>query len=332
MAGKLRRYHHGGLLSIINPKTIYFNIRDFFKTIFGIIKAFFILKKIKPDVVFVKGGYISVPVGLSAAMLKIPYVTHDSDILPGLANRVISKWAAAHAVAMPAELYNYPKAKTFFTGVPLMQEYTGGRLTKNGSRNILNIPTDNKVVFIAGGGLGATIINQAVYKNLADLLKDEKLYIIHQTGEKNLSQSSSEISKLPPSYSSRYMAAGFINNMWDYLSAADVVVTRAGATTIAECSALSKPIILVPNPYLTGGHQSKNAEHLVSEKAALEVNEADIDNSQHGLVAALNLLINDLPLQQLISKNLHNLAKPNATRELAALIISNAKNEAFQKK
>src|SRR5689334_19136294 len=104
-AGKFRRYHGEGIKQLLDLKTMFKNVRDFFYFLAGIWQSYWLLKRLKPDGIFIKGGFVGVPVGLSAAMQKIPYITHDSDALPGLANRLISRWASAHAVGLPKDVY-----------------------------------------------------------------------------------------------------------------------------------------------------------------------------------------------------------------------------------
>lgn len=123
-AGKFRRYHGEGLRQLLDLPTMFKNIRDAFYVVAGIWQSRKLLKRLQPSVVFVKGGFVGVPVGLAAAQLKIPYVTHDSDAIPGLANRIIARWAAIHAVALPAEVYAYPPAKTVTTGIPLQADFS----------------------------------------------------------------------------------------------------------------------------------------------------------------------------------------------------------------
>ena len=118
-AGKFRRYHGEGWKQLLDVPTLFKNFLDFFKFLIGSIQAYSVLGKIKPDIIFIKGGYIGVPVGLAAAMRKIKYITHDSDTMPGLANRIIAKWALMHATGMPSEFYDYPKEKTTYVGVPI---------------------------------------------------------------------------------------------------------------------------------------------------------------------------------------------------------------------
>ena len=153
-AGKFRRYHGEGLKQLLDLPTLFKNIRDVFYVLIGIFQSLRLLNKIKPSVVFVKGGFVGVPVGLSAAIMRIPYITHDSDSVPGLANRIIAPWARLHAVALPKEIYAYPAAKTVTTGIPLQINFEPVTdQIKQRYRENIKLPTDALELFIIGKGL-----------------------------------------------------------------------------------------------------------------------------------------------------------------------------------
>jgi len=122
-AGKFRRYSGMGLKQLLDLPTVLKNIRDGTRVIYGLAESSRLLRKIKPDIILIKGGFVGVPVGLAAAQLHIPFVTHDSDAIPGLANRIIARWASAHAVSLPKELYSYPPQKTYTVGVPVSRDF-----------------------------------------------------------------------------------------------------------------------------------------------------------------------------------------------------------------
>ena len=122
-AGKFRRFHGEGLIQFLDISTTYKNVRDFFYVFIGIYQSWRLMKKIQPDVIFSRGGYVSVPVALGAHLNKIPYITHDSDPIPSLANRIIARWATIHAVALPKKIYNYPPDKTVTTGIPINDKF-----------------------------------------------------------------------------------------------------------------------------------------------------------------------------------------------------------------
>jgi UDP-N-acetylglucosamine--N-acetylmuramyl-(pentapeptide) pyrophosphoryl-undecaprenol N-acetylglucosamine transferase len=326
-AGKFRRYHGAGLRQLLDVKTVLLNIRDMGYVVIGFFQALRVLKKIKPDAVFVKGGFVGVPVGLAASRLQIPFITHDSDALPGLANRIVSRWATEHAVGMPVEFYRYPKDHTHFVGIPLTKEFTEGKVTKVSARQKLDIPSGATVVFFTGGGLGAQRLNDAVLALAGKLLDDKKMYLLHQVGARNEITIAAKYEQAHVDVS-RVRIGGYITNMWDYYAAADIVVTRAGATNMAECAALSKPTILVPNPFLTGGHQLKNAEHLLALNAVKVVEETHLlDENESGLSATIFDLLAHPEEQKKLAETFHSLSKNDAATQLAALLLQAAKKK-----
>lgn len=320
-AGKFRRYHGEGWRQILDLKTMFFNLRDAIYTLLGLVQSFFYLLFNRPDFIFLKGGFVSVPIGLCAALLRIPYSTHDSDILPGLANRIVSRWAKMHFVGMPAELYNYPQNKTFFVGVPLQQEYVDSSIEKFAEyRSDFAIEKDEMVLFITGGGLGAQRLNNdvvSVSKNLLEKVKTLKIY--HQSGRGNEQKLSSEYDNiLPKDLRGRvFVTDGFITDMWRYYGASDVVLTRAGATNMAECAALSKPTVVVPNPYLTGGHQLHNADTLKSLGAIKVVHEGQVRELEDTLVEILT----NRAVRIDMSKNISEIAVKNSAEVVANKLI-----------
>src|SRR5688500_6850711 len=162
-AGKLRRYHGEGLKQLLDIKTMAKNIRDMVFVVIGLWQSLWLLRELKPAVSFVLGGFVGVPVGLSAALLRIPYITHDSDALPGLANRIIAPWAKMHTVALPKEIYSYPANKTVMVGVPLAHHYKPfNKQEAQAARRQTGIDPAGKLLFVTGGGGGEQRLNHAV--------------------------------------------------------------------------------------------------------------------------------------------------------------------------
>lgn len=275
-AGKLRRYHGEGVKQLFDIKTIALNTRDVFRVINGVLHSWFLLRRLKPEVIFVKGGYVGVPVGLAAAALKIPFITHDSDAIPGLANRIIARWAVKHAVAMPKEVYSYPADRTVTVGVPVVAQYQ--YVTDEQQRQYkqeLSLPADAQLVFVIGGGLGARRINDAVARILPDLLaSNPKLYVVQGAGRANeaLLREQYQVDLSPEAFQ-RVQVAGFLHDVYRYSGAADIIVTRAGATNLAEFAVQGKACIVVPAPFLAGGHQLKNAAYLAEKQATEQISE-----------------------------------------------------------
>ena len=323
-AGKFRRYHGEGLKQLLDIPTMLLNLRDFFYTLVGSYQSWRLLRKLRPKAIFIKGGFVGVPVGLAAARLHIPYVTHDSDALPGLANRIIARWAAKHAVALPPEVYQYPAAKTVMTGIPLQAEFVlVTPQLKQQYRYELKLPTKAKVLFVIGGGLGSQTVNQAVATAVPHLLGEfDDLYVVHGGGRANQAElDKAYAKKLSAAEQSRLKTFGYLSDVYRYSGAADVVITRAGATNLAEFALQGKACIVVPSPFLAGGHQLKNADYLAKQGAAMVLPETDLEANPNRLARQVSQLLRDSARQHDLGGKLAKFAKPNATRELAELIL-----------
>lgn len=316
-AGKFRRYHGESFLKrLFAIRDHLLNFRDAFYVLIGILQSLRLLGKLQPAAVFQKGGFVGMPVGLAAAMRKIPFATHDSDILPGLANRVVSRWARFNATGMPAKYYPYPEAKVRYIGVLLADEYQPVSDEKQRQfKGQLEIPGDAKLVFVTGGSLGSRVINLAMVKLVPDLLaRHNDLHIIHQVGKGNAS-AYGEFS------SPRLRVTEFVNGLHRYYGAADVVVTRAGATNLAECGMQGKATVVVANPLLTGGHQLKNVEYLLQHDAVVSVNEKTLSDAKSGLAVAVSELLSDSKRRQALGAKLHEITPADATPQMAKLLL-----------
>lgn len=324
-AGKFRRYHGAGWKQIFDVITIAKNCRDAFFVVAGFAQSLRLLRKLKPDLVFVKGGFVGVPVGLAAAVRHIPYVTHDSDAIPGLANRIIARWARMHTVAMPEETYVYPRAKTVMVGVPIDSSYqpVTPQLMRQ-YREQLNLTAFNKILLVTGGGLGAQRINESVLAIIGPLLEAvPDLAIVHTVGsthEKKMRKAYDAL--LSPDKRGRVVVKGFVTDLYRYSGAADVVVARAGATNLAELAVQGKPSIIIPNPFLTGGHQLKNAELLARQQAIVLVHEHEMQNG--ALLKSVTDILNNPAKQTELSAHIAAFARPDAAQRLAMVLLEQA--------
>ena len=321
-SGKLRRYHH---LSVIQQlmwaRLVMLNFRDSFLVLAGAVQSVIKLIIWRPDVVFTKGGYVCLPVGMAAKLLRIPLVIHDSDAHPGLTNRVLSRWAKYIATGAPLEYYPYPKNISKYVGIPINSKFHKYSNTeKLTARRQWGIATDTNLVVVTGGGLGAKRINDSVAQVLDDLLEFTSVVLISGTAQYD------ELKSFTPQNNKKFQLYPFVSSgMADLLGAADVVVTRAGATTILELAALEKPTILIPNGKLTGGHQLKNAA-VYKESGAVEiVDEADMEDSPNILVEAINDMLSDKEESNKMAKNFSKFARPNAAKDMADMILSAVK-------
>lgn len=327
-AGKFRRYHGEGIMQVLDLVTLFKNIRDFFYVLVGLVQSRRLLKKIQPNIIFIKGGFVGVPVGLAAAQLKIPYITHDSDAVPGLANRIISRWAKLHAVALPEDVYEYPSNKTVTTGIPLQYDFEPvSDNLKQKYREELKLPLEARVLFVIGGGLGSKNINDAVADAVPHLLSEfSDLWVIHATGRANQSDVSQRYaSRLSSVEQKRLRIRDYIDDVFRYSGAADIVITRAGATNLAEFALQAKACVVIPSPFLAGGHQLKNAEYLAKRQAALVIDEKQLTDDPHRLAKQVSDLLKSPERRTILAKELSHFAKPEATNELAQLILEQVK-------
>lgn len=327
-AGKFRRYHGEGFKQLLDIPTLLKNLRDSLYVVIGCWQSRQLLRKLQPDIIFIKGGFVGVPVGLAAARAHIPYITHDSDALPGLANRLIARWAVKHAVALPADIYPYPPDKTITTGIPLQADFlpVTPELQRR-YRQELELPTGAKVLFIIGGGLGAQRVNQAVSEAVPHLLDQfQDLHVRHVVGRANqVAMNDNYAARLEPAERGRVKVYGYLDDVYRYSGAADLVITRAGATNLAEFALQGKACIVIPNPLLAGGHQLKNAEYLAEQGAAVVLDEADLLDDPHRLAKQASDLLNSPKACQKLGAKLAAFAKPDATAALAELILEQAK-------
>lgn len=315
-SGKFRRYHgESWLRRLLDVRTNLQNLRDAAYVLLGTVQSWFLLRRLKPNVILLKGGFVGVPVGI-ASRRKYPMITHDSDVVPGLANRLVGKWAVRHATGQPVSHYRYPKQSSVYTGVLVGEQYR--KVTPHLQalyKEQLHLPANHQLLFVTGGSLGASAINQAMVQLVPNLLqKFPKLHIIHQVGKHNLACYGAY-------RNSRLQVFDLVRDMYVYSGAADVVITRAGANTLAELGVQAKACIVVPNPQLTGGHQTKNSQILAAERAIVMVEQQAINNNPRLLQEEIIDLLAHSAKRQHLGKKLNEITVPDATDRLARLIL-----------
>ncbi len=303
--GKLRRYFS------------FKNFADIFKIFAGLVKSFFILKKIKPDFLFSKGGFVSVPPCAVAAILKIPYFTHECDFTPGLATRINSKKALRI-------LLSYEETKKYFssaqqekcvvTGNPVRPAFYADNSEAGKKFLGINDGCKKNILLVLGGSLGASQINSLVMQCLDEL--KESYIVVHQTGKK-FAQENPDIMA---SSSSGYKPYEFIySEMVSVIQAADVIVSRAGANSLWECAVCSKPMVLIPLCGAgTRGDQVDNAEYFSSKGAAVSL--IGNDATKENLLKALDEMKN-LETRKRISENCRAVCKEKKPSEAIANLI-----------
>ncbi len=318
-AGKLRRYHKAKLQHrLFDLSTLGLNLHDSFRVIKGTFQSLKILGQFEPDVVFIKGGYVGLPVGLAARWRRIPMVIHESDTTPGLTNRILGRWATKIAVGWPTDKYrDWPADKLVYIGSPVRHETVSARPGQAWAH--FKLSAQLPLVLVMGGSQGAKAINDAVIDALPQLLA--RWQVIHVTGERDIERMKFEFRRLhlEPGLEDRYRAYSFLSDdLGSALAAANVVISRAGANSLAELAILAKPTILIPNHRLTGGHQISNASVLARSGAVRVINEDRLTPAS--LEREIKLILDSPSEQEILARGIARFAKPQAAAELAKLI------------
>lgn len=308
--GKLRRY-----FSIEN-------LIDIFRIPIGIVQSLHYIYQFKPDVVFSKGGFASVPPVIAARILRVPILTHESDIVPGLANKIISFFAAEILVSFEDTKKYFPGKKTVFTGSPIREDIFNGN--KNRAREIFGLKENIPTVLIFGGSQGARKINEIVLKPLPAVL--EKYQVIHVCGMKNYEEINSlKVNKhlfTFKEFAERYKAYPYLDaEMKDAYALADVVISRAGANSLFEIMALEKPSIIIPLPTSASDHQYKNAEFFEKKEMLVLVKEEDLAFEK--LVGGLSKLLSEGGVNKIRDniRRYNNSVGQNAAKSIAEEIL-----------
>lgn len=253
-SGKLRRY---------------FSVQNFtdpFRVLKGFREAHKLIRQLKPDVIFSKGGFVSVPVVLAGKRCKVPVIIHESDMTPGLANKIAIPTAAKVCCNFPETLKSLPEGKAVLTGSPIRQELLSGN--KIAAMDMCHFTSDKPVILVIGGSLGAVAVNNAVREALPELLKD--FQIIHLCGKGKMDESLKDVEG--------YCQFEYIKNeLRNLFALADIVISRAGANAICELLALHKPNLLIPlSANASRGDQILNARSFERQGFSLVLEEEQL--------------------------------------------------------
>ncbi len=334
-AGKFHRYSgwtfrdYFTYFEVTLKDLIFGNIAGFFKFIAGLITSFFRLlpKKSRPNVIFLKGGYVCLPVGLIARLFRIPYILHESDTVTGLTNRLLIKKAKKVAFGMPiAEDVANLHPNYVWTGIPVGPEFRAVTPARVASlKKAFSFNPNKPLVVITGGSQGSEDLNATTRAILPELLKFTSVALVAgRTHYEEMIDLKQYENWDHASLESNFRMWEFNTAMNELMGAADVVVSRAGATTIAELASLKKAVILVPFERLPGSHQVRNAERLEAAGAALVLKDADMMADQVKLLEQVRHLIKSPRLRADLADKLHEEARSDAAKRLAELILGEA--------
>ncbi|MGM9992194.1 MAG: undecaprenyldiphospho-muramoylpentapeptide beta-N-acetylglucosaminyltransferase [Candidatus Bruticola sp.] len=307
---RLRNIHAQGLSGSWSDKLI-----AVCKMGLGFFESLYHLLVFKPDILVASGGYVSVPVSLAAACLDIPILLMEQNAFMGKSAKLIASFAQRVCVSLPGNYTGVEPSKLVMTGNPVRTSILlKGRAE---ARQALNIPAERKCVAVVGGSQGAASLNKAVLALLPTLL-DMDLTLIHLTGQKHIDEISSRSGDLVSGRRIDYRPMAYTDDMASVYGAADLVICRAGATTLAEVTARKLPSILVPYPYAAENHQEANARVLEKNGAAKVILDNQIESELSG---SLLSLLNDEDELKKMAVASGNLGRPRASEAVIAQIL-----------
>lgn len=298
-------------------------VRNLLWLIRGFFKAWRITGRFRPDVLFLTGGYVSVPVALATWLRRRPILVYLPDVEPGLAIKLLSRIATRVAVSVEASRQYLP-AKVVVTGYPLRPEFH--QVERRAARAYFGIPPEDKVLLVFGGSRGARTINRALGAILEPVLALAQ--VIHISGRLDAEECQARREALPAAVRERYHLFDYLHEMAQALAAADLVVARAGAATLGELPFSGLPAILVPYPY-AWRYQRVNADYLADRGAAVRLNDEDMHER---LWPTIEVLFRDRKRLRQMGDNARALARPDAAARLADLLTQLAHNPQLERK
>jgi len=306
------------------------------RTLFSAVKAWFLLGRLRADVVIGFGAYVSLPVAFAAFVRRVPLVIHEQNSVPGLANRVLSRFADAVAITYECSKEHFARPeRAVLTGNPVRADVLGS--SRASGREWLGLTEECLVLLVFGGSRGARHLNSAVVALKDALLAMGGLHVIHVAGPAEADEVRAALAggseaggdvgggeavasdgASDTDAGGRWRVYDYLDDMGKALAASDLVLCRAGATTLAELTALGVPAVVVPYPHATDDHQSKNAAAAVEAGAVVSVEDSELDGDR--LAAELTALLGDESLRATMSAASRMLGRTDAAERVAVLV------------
>jgi len=301
-------------VSGFNRKNMFRNIKVLLNLFRSLTMARKIISRFKPDVAIGVGGYASAPTLKAASTFGVPTVIQEQNSYAGVTNKLLAKKAKKIYVAYEGMERFFPKNKIVLTGNPVRQDLFSVSPKTKEAYQFFNFDPRKKTILIVGGSLGARTINQSIIAGLEKLAKTD-IQIIWQTGKFYIGNA---LKAAEPFANKNLLVTDFVSRMDLAYSIADLVVSRAGASSISELCLLAKPVILIPSPNVAEDHQTQNALALVRKNAAIMIK--DVDAKVQLVTKALELINNENELKKL-AENIIKLAEKNSADRIAAEIL-----------
>ena len=276
------------------------------KLLFSLFKAKKIIKKYNPDVVIGTGGFASGPLLKVASHTHIPCLIQEQNSYPGITNKLLAKGVQTICVAYSGLETYFPKEKIVLTGNPIRQTLINNNFNEELAKTSFELKSNKTTILVVGGSLGALRIHQLIEEKVS-FFNDLNVQLIWQCGKLYYDTYKTFNSK------NNIKVVDFISEMDQAYAAADVIISRAGASSVSELCVVGKPVIFIPSPNVAEDHQTKNAQAITSQSAAILIKETDLEKS---FEYEFEQLINSVKKQIEYSKNIKALALPNATENI----------------
>ncbi len=289
-----------------------------FKVTKGFIQAQSIVREFKPDIVIGTGGYVCGPVVLAAALRKIPTLIHEQNAYPGITNKLLGRFVDKIAVTFPESIkYFSDQKKVEVTGLPIRPEVL--QIDKQDGYNKLGLDPAKKTILVVGGSRGARTLNQAMVQVIKDYQDRKNIQVIHVTGNLDYQDALKRMSDQGISMDNHgnISTIPYLYDMAYALNVTDLIIGRAGATTLSEITALGIPSILIPYPYASENHQEYNARALETKGAAIVIKDSELNGEI--LLRQINELLNTDKLGKM-AENSRQLGKPDALESIVACV------------
>jgi UDP-N-acetylglucosamine--N-acetylmuramyl-(pentapeptide) pyrophosphoryl-undecaprenol N-acetylglucosamine transferase len=290
-------------------------------TFFSIADSYKIIQTVRPDIVIGVGGYASGATMLTAYLMSIPTMILEQNSIPGLTNKILGRFVRAVCITYQESISFFPKAKTFLTGNPVRMQILKGDIES--AYRLFSLERGLFTIFIFGGSSGAKSINMAIVNALNNMydLKD-KIQFLHQTGIRDYENIRESYRKT----GFKGTITPFIYQMGEAYAVADIVVSRAGATTLAELTALGKPAILIPYPYAAGQHQELNARKLLEMGAAKMIRDSELKGES--LANSIREMYTNETMRAEMQRNSRAVGRPEACSKVVDIAMSLIKQAA----
>ncbi|SMG13439.1 undecaprenyldiphospho-muramoylpentapeptide beta-N-acetylglucosaminyltransferase [Paenibacillus aquistagni] len=291
------------------------NVKTIMRFLRGVSRAKELLRTFKPDVVIGTGGYVCGPVVYAAAKLGIPTIIHEQNVIPGLTNKFLSRYASTVALSFEESKSYFDKAKhVLFTGNPRATAVVEANRERGFAS--LGLPQDSELVLVVGGSRGARVVNEAMIGMVPFLKKLPDVHFVYVTGQQYYEDTRKAVLQANSGLRNHLHVLPYVSNMPEVLAATTVAVSRAGASSLAELTALGIPSILIPSPNVTNNHQEANARSLEQAGAAVMLLESKLSAQQ--LFKEIEQLIVQRDKRKLMSDRAKAYGQPDSAARIVA--------------